>query len=682
MIIHSITLENFGIYASKHTFDLTPQGDGPFQRPIILLRGQNGVGKSTLMEAIRLGLHGKLSLGNRTTQKEYELYLERRIHRGGDGESAAFAAVELIFDHIFLGHRHLYRVRRSWAKPNNRLTSDLKLWIDDEPIERDEDESEYLLRELVSPGIAELFFFDGEKINTLAEAGDGSDTLLAETVKNLLGLHLVEQLDRDLDVYLTRQTGIQELQQYQTELAQLSAESEALEDKRAETQALLAECRRRLYAKREAISALEQRIAQEGGQYAAAQSERAQERERLLDVLSRNEQEIFELSRGVMPFAVAPNLLRAVRHRLEQEAAYERWQAAQPLVEKLQNRLLREPRAAYTVNAPDDPNSDEGDLAGYVRRVVAEFSQPPLPESAVVHRVSPETRGVIFNWIDEALTSAPEALANALGTRRQLQGELAAVEEALQRVPAEQILRPLQEELRQHDRELGRIEAEVDRLVDTEKRLAYHIERTAASRRRVSEQMAAIDTDEARIKLAARTKLLLDGYQQRLITQKLTQFAAQLTKRLNQLNRKRNFIDRVEIDPQTFTITLYRAGQVFPRSQLSAGEQQIFAVATLWALREVSGRPLPVIIDTPLSRLDDEHRRAMLAEFMPQVAQQVIVLATTTEIDDATFRFIQPAVARAYLLQADSVATRVTEQPVGAPPAPVALEEVASYAIQ
>lgn len=120
----------------------------------------------------------------------------------------------------------------------------------------------------------------------------------------------------------------------------------------------------------------------------------------------------------------------------------------------------------------------------------------------------------------------------------------------------------------------------------------------------------------------------------------------------------------MEIDPQTFTITLYRAGKPFSRSQLSAGEEQIFAIATLWALREVSARPLPVIIDTPLSRLDDEHRRAMLAEFLPQVAQQVIVLATTTEIDEPTFRFIQPALARAYLLEADSAMTTVTEQPL------------------
>lgn len=122
--------------------------------------------------------------------------------------------------------------------------------------------------------------------------------MLAETVKNLLGLHLVEQLDRDLDVYLTRQTGIQELQQYQVELSQLSAESERLNQERAATQAMLADCRRQLNAKRETITLLEQRIAQEGGQFAAAQTARNDEREFLLEALARNEQEIFELSRG------------------------------------------------------------------------------------------------------------------------------------------------------------------------------------------------------------------------------------------------------------------------------------------------------------------------------------------------------------------------------------------------
>jgi DNA repair exonuclease SbcCD ATPase subunit len=81
--------------------------------------------------------------------------------------------------------------------------------------------------------------------------------------------------------------------------------------------------------------------------------------------------------------------------------------------------------------------------------------------------------------------------------------------------------------VRQHDRELGRLEAELERLPAEEKRLTYHIERLTAGARRVAGQMAAISTDEGRIKLAARNKLLLDTYQQRLIRQKLAQLAAQ-----------------------------------------------------------------------------------------------------------------------------------------------------------
>lgn len=662
MIIRAITLQNFGIYAGEHTFNLAPRSNGRFQQPIILLRGENGAGKSTLMEAIRLGLHGKLSLGGRSTQKEYEQYLERRIHRGVDGATAPFAAIQLEFDHVFLGQRRHYRVERLWGKRNSRLTHELRLWIDHAFYPGDEDESEYLLRELVPPGVAELFFFDGEKINTLAEAGDGGDALLAETVKNLLGLHLVEQLDRDLDVYLTRQTGAQELQQYQAELNRLRAELETLTEERAKNQDMLTHCRRQLQARRETIALLEQRIASEGGRYAATQTERNEQRESLLAALARNEQEIFELSRGVMPFAVAPNLLKAVRQRLEKEAEFERWQAAQPVITDLRQALAVEPSAA-------------------VAEVVARYERPPLTETAVIHRVSPETRGVLLNWIEEALTDAPQALAKALHKREQLQAELTAVDEALKRVPIEQLLQPLQNELRQHDRELGRLEAELDRLTAEDRRLTYHIDRVISSNRRVAEQMAVINTDEGRIKLAARTKLMLDNYQRRLIRQKLDQLAALLVKRLNQLNRKRDFIDRVEIDPQTFTVAIYRAGKLFPRGQLSAGEQQMFAIATLWALREISGRPLPVIIDTPLSRLDEKHRLAMMTEFLPQVAQQVIVLATTSEIDEATLRFMQPAVSRAYLLAADRIATQVTEQPLSQATVHIGLEEIASHAI-
>jgi DNA sulfur modification protein DndD len=307
-----------------------------------------------------------------------------------------------------------------------------------------------------------------------------------------------------------------------------------------------------------------------------------------------------------------------------------------------------------------------------------------MPETEVVHRVSSEKRGVLLNWIDEALNTAPQQLAVALHKRENLKQQLATIDQGLARVPISQILQPLRQNRLQLEREFGRLEGEQERLGAEDKRLTYHLERIAGSKRRVTDQIISINTDEERIKLAAQTKKLLDEYQQQLTRRKLNQLATQLVKRFNQLSRKRNFIDKVSIDPDSFHITLYQAGKPFPRTQLSAGEDQIFAIATLWALREVSGRPLPVVIDTPLSRLDDEHRRTMLAEFMPQVAQQVIILATTTEIDEQAFTFLKPIVSKAYLLseKADGATTEATEQSVGQQAPLIGLEELVTNATQ
>ncbi|MEZ4662771.1 MAG: hypothetical protein R2911_34920 [Caldilineaceae bacterium] len=117
--------------------------------------------------------------------------------------------------------------------------------------------------------------------------------------------------------------------------------------------------------------------------------------------------------------------------------------------------------------------------------------------------------------------------------------------------------------------------------------------------------------------MALNIQMLLVDYKARLAAHKIKHVAELLVRYFNRLCRKERFLDRVTIDPETFQVTLYRLRQEFSRLQLSAGENQLFAVATLWALREVSGRPVPVIIDTPLSRLDSAHRLSMVQEFFP-----------------------------------------------------------------
>jgi DNA sulfur modification protein DndD len=70
----------------------------------------------------------------------------------------------------------------------------------------------------------------------------------------------------------------------------------------------------------------------------------------------------------------------------------------------------------------------------------------------------------------------------------------------------------------------------------------------------------------------------------------------------------------------------------------------------LWGLAKTSGRPLPVIIDTPLGRLDSDHRRKLIHDYLPFASHQVIVLSTDTEVDQALFEELRPDISHAYHL--------------------------------
>jgi hypothetical protein len=126
-----------------------------------------------------------------------------------------------------------------------------------------------------------------------------------------------------------------------------------------------------------------------------------------------------------------------------------------------------------------------------------------------------------------------------------------------------------------------------------------------------------------------------------------------LAGRFNELCRKETILDAVDIDAETFEVILHRGNETFGREALSAGETQLFAIATIWALREVSGVPMPVIIDTPLGRLDDDHRSTMIQTYLPRASHQVMLLATDAEVDEDVLGDLEPALSHTYRLRFD-----------------------------
>jgi DNA sulfur modification protein DndD len=179
---------------------------------------------------------------------------------------------------------------------------------------------------------------------------------------------------------------------------------------------------------------------------------------------------------------------------------------------------------------------------------------------------------------------------------------------------------------------------------------------------------AAITESQTHILLetAPRVQATLAAFQEKLTEKKLATLETQVTQYFKLLLHKTSLVSQVMIDPTTFRLDLYDTeGSPLPIQRLSAGEKQLLAIAFLWGLANTSGRQLPVAIDTPLGRLDSEHRNHLIDRYFPQASHQVILLSTDTEIraDEVAQLREAEAIAREYRLEYDPQQRQTTVVP-------------------
>ena len=143
----------------------------------------------------------------------------------------------------------------------------------------------------------------------------------------------------------------------------------------------------------------------------------------------------------------------------------------------------------------------------------------------------------------------------------------------------------------------------------------------------------------------------MNEFMKRLQSQKVEKLEANIAKCFKYLAQKEAIITSIAIDPVTLDITLrdYNGG-VLLKEQLSAGEKQMFAISIIWGLALSSGYKLPVIIDTPMARLDSAHRSNFIKKYLPNASSQVLVLSTDEEIYGQYLEDIKEYVGATYTL--------------------------------
>lgn len=170
------------------------------------------------------------------------------------------------------------------------------------------------------------------------------------------------------------------------------------------------------------------------------------------------------------------------------------------------------------------------------------------------------------------------------------------------------------------------------------------------------EAMIANDQEKAdRTKRYSNIALkIIERYEIELQKRKIDVLAETITNCYTKLANKKNLIKTIVMDPETLDLKyLSEEGIEIPKDSLSAGEQQLMVISILWALAICSKKKLPVIIDTPLSRLDSLHRTALITTYFPNAGEQTIILSTDSEIDENYYELMRENVGDEFTLKYD-----------------------------
>ncbi len=580
-----------------------------------------------------------------------EDYLLSRMHVGPDSRPAGASAVGLEFDYAEAGQIHRYHVTRRWVRKGSKAIETLALEKDGKPIASvPQDEWHHFLQELIPPGVSQLFFFDGEKIAEIAR--DDIDEGLADAVRGLLGIELVGRLRTDLGLFLARRSN-REDGDTATRLEQAVRLETELDGRIAEMTEHVAELTSRRAGQARVAANLRQRFSAEGGDAASKRASLEATRDELRQQIVRRETELRDLAGGLLPFAVAPKLVSNLIEALSRPTPPGGREAA-----SLRERILAWRADGNPPRQASWKETHWRDLDAFLAACETEGMQgQPLGDLELGERSAFLDR---LRQVQESIRARAGLIAS----------ELDQVGRRLQTVEAELVRASgkgsgvILDELILAEQQVGAMEAELRAREEELRGLEFQRAATKRERERLLRTQEESEAAEGRAALAGRIGRVLQQYEERLLETKLAQLQREFVHRFNHLARKEGFVADARIDRVTFATTLIdRNGREIPKAELSAGEKQVYAIAMLWALARTSGRALPMIIDTPLARLDSEHRAALVERYFPEASHQVIVLSTDTEVDNGLLRRLTPAVSHMYQLDYDPKTRSTTVRP-------------------
>jgi DNA sulfur modification protein DndD len=639
MTFDQITFTNFGLYKGQQELLLGCRPD----RPIVLLGGLNGGGKTTLLDGIQLALYGKAARCSRRGNLAYDEFLKRLVHRGVTLEEGA--AISLTFRSVIEGNEHVFTVTRSWHQEEMELKEKVEVYKNGGyDVLLSESWSEHV-EMFVPHGVANLFFFDGEKIEDLADATNAAK-VLSTAIHSLLGIDLLDKLSADLQIIERRKKlaiktpearrPIDELQQ---EIAHSQELYDAAFSERASVQNDLERCKIKL-------SQAEERYRLAGGELIKERIALTNNRSGEESTSQAIDGELRAMAAEAAPFLMVGKLLQSLQERdgKEQESRND---------EAISKFLLERDR--FLVQNLSKKKAERS-FINLVKLLCEEDRAERIGKKIQLHiNLSEGARQEMTTLVQTILPHTEDKLRQLIEKSEESSERLAKLDGKIASIPNEDALANLSEQLKAHQNQFIGLNAKSEALDSQLNQLKNELERKQSRMKTLLEDdlenLFGQQDNRQILKHSEKVRVTLQKYREAVVLRHISKIEALILESFKHLLRKQSLVSEIKIDPATFAVTLRGPdGKEIPGEQLSAGERQLLATSMLWGLARASGRPLPTIIDTPLGRLDVSHRDHLVERYFPFASHQVILLSTDAEIDKAYYEKLKPQIHRSYRL--------------------------------
>lgn len=654
MLIQRIKISNYKTYLSLD-LDLTVDDD----RPIILIGGANGGGKTTLFEAISGALYG-LKIEN----KEHFMEL---LNQGALNTAKPEISLQITFVGKVLGQQQKYILKRVYQlNPQGKPLESVSLNMNGNmyvygtmtaPKDRVKAEQEInkIIKANLPQELSQYFLFDAMQSSELLKKNVFAQTI-RDNFENVLGFKKYLQLKRAAEKLQ------QEWAQQRLEAEKEAQEYNELCAQKDKLTADLNTCIAEQDTKYKYLASVEveYKRAKDGAQEASALNKKIQELASKIDDIVKRAATYAEDLKAFVDNIEIDLFLPKLASNLAQEINN---------ILHIKEQLQKENTGAYPLETLKDVTNK---IITYLKDLSL-CSESVDEEQVVSHIVAIQNstnKEDPFGYFDEAEVTALSNLVKRTGSnqfialdrqRQELEIQLSTLDNLRsQKQTLEQTQAGGNEYLIQN---YEAAQKQIEKLKGQEATLKADIQRLE---KRIHQFDVQIQQEpDIKFDTLVKLKPLFEKIADSLLKKKKAQIESEMQQQLNKLLVSyKGHVAKVELSDsiEQFNIKLYHtAGNEISLNQLNAASKQIFIQVLLKVLRNLGDYNPPVMIDTVMGVLDNESRDALMEEYFPQLAEQTILLCTTSEIrTDSDYIKLEPFISKTYTLHRNVEAQNTT----------------------